>query len=45
MLKAKTIKVPRREIALLPSDTPKLSLEKEKYSAKFGLIIYAMVET
>lgn len=45
MLKAKTTKVPMRETALLPSDTPASDLEKAKYSAKVGSIMYAMVET
>ena len=34
-----------RETALLPSDPPASDLEKAKYSAKDGSIMYAMVET
>lgn len=45
MLKAKTTKVPMRETALLPSDAPTSDLEKAKYSANVGSIMYAMVET
>lgn len=45
MLKAKTAKILMREITLLPLDTPTSDLEKTKYSAKVGSVMYAMVET
>lgn len=45
MLKAKTTKIPMRVTDLLLSDTPVSDLEKGKYSAKVGSIMYAMIET
>lgn len=45
MTKAKTAKVPMQDIIFLPSNTPALELEKVRYAAKVGSIIYAMVET
>ncbi len=45
MLKAKTAKVPMRDTVLLPSNTPASEIEKAKYAAKVGSIMYAMVET
>ena len=45
MCKVKTAKVPMRDTILLSSDTLISELEKAKYSAKVGSIMYAMVET
>ena len=45
MCKVKTAKVPIQDTILLPSDTLTSKLEKAKYSAKVGSIIYTMVET
>lgn len=45
MSKAKTAKVPMRDTILLPSNTPASEIEKTKYAAKVGSIMYAMVET
>lgn len=45
MLKAKTTKILMRETALFLLNKPALNVEKAKYSAKIGLIMYTIVKT
>lgn len=45
MLKPKTLKLIMQEIAMIALHTLSLNLERAKYSAKVGFIIYDMVET
>lgn len=45
ILKLKTAKVFVQDTVFFPSNTPTLKVEKAKYAAKIGSIIYAMIET
>ena len=45
MLKAKNTKVFMQDTIIFSSDTPISKLEKAKYSAKVGSIMYTMVKT